>query len=124
MVEREELWTVILGISKISWIEQLTSKQLNEYFNYVDKLLVVVNDVEDVWEDNDRIYYRKGNYDSILKTMKWWAMCRPYPRKTLYVVNYSLVEITEGCTPDVLKQRWLNELRNTGILRRTVSSLC
>lgn len=108
---------MILGISRISWIEQLTHRQLLEYFELIDKLLVVVDDPEDEWDEDDRIYYRFGDYNKIRDTLKWWSMCKAYPRKTLYTVNYSLVEIPEGMTAEMLKEEWTNELRVAGLLR-------
>lgn len=108
---------MILGISTISWIEQLTHRQLLEYFELIDKLLVVVDDPEDEWDEDDRIYYRCGDYNKIRDTLHWWSMCKAYPRKTLYTVNYSLVEIPEGTTAEVLKEAWMNELRATRLLQ-------
>ena len=108
---------MILGVSQISWIEQLTHKQLLEYFELVDKLLVVVDDPEDEWDEDGRIYYRCGDYNKIRDILKWWSMCKAYPRKTLYTVNYSLVEIPEGTTAEVLKEAWINELRASRLLR-------
>lgn len=108
---------MILGISTINWIEQLTHKQLLEYFELIDKLIVVVDNPDDEWDEDDRIYYRMGDYNKIYDTVSWWSMCKAYPRKTLYTINYSLVEIPEGVTANVLKERWLYELRHAGVLR-------
>lgn len=108
---------MILGLSTISWIEQLTHRELLEYFELIDKLLVVVDDPEDEWVEDDRIYYRAGDYNKIRDIIKWWSMCKAYPRKTLYTVNYSLVEIPEGMTAEKLKGVWMNELRASGLLR-------
>ena len=38
---------MIIGISSINWIEQLPIKVLNEYFKYIDKLVVAVDSAED-----------------------------------------------------------------------------
>lgn len=111
---------MVLGISKIGWIESLTRRQLKEYFQYIDKLVVVVDSKDDEWTEDDTILYRCGDYRDILNTLQYWALCKAYPRKCLYSVNYSLVEITDGLAPEVLRRRWEDELRNSGLLRRAL----
>ena len=111
---------MVLGISKIDWIESLTRHELKEYFNYIDKLVVVVDSKDDEWTEDETILYRAGDYRDILNTLQYWALCKAYPRKCLYSVNYSLIEITDGLTPDILRRRWEDELRNSGLLRRAL----
>lgn len=111
---------MVLGISKIDWIESLTRRELKEYFKYIDKLVVVVDSKDDEWTEDETILYRAGDYRDILNTLQYWALCKAYPRKCLYSVNYSLIEITDGLTPNILRRRWEDELRNSGLLRRTV----
>lgn len=108
---------MVLGISKIGWIESLTRRQLEEYFQCIDKLVVVVDSKDDEWTDDDKVFYRFGDYRDVLNTLQYWALCKAYPRKCLYSVNYSLVEITDGLTPDTLRRRWEHELKNSGLLR-------
>lgn len=108
---------MVLGISKIDWIESLTRRQLKDYFQYIDKLVVVVDSKDDEWTEDDLIYYRSGDYRDVLNTLQYWALCKAYPRKCLYSVNYALVEITEGLTPEILRRRWEHELRNSGLLQ-------
>jgi hypothetical protein len=108
---------MILGISKISWIEQLTSNELYEYFDLVDKLLVVVDYPEDEWVDDDKVFYKYGDYDNLRDVLAWWSMCKSYPRKTLYSLNYAFVEIPVGCTAQDLKRSWLHELQHSGVLQ-------
>lgn len=108
---------MILGLSTINWIEQLTTSQLEDYFQLIDRLVVVVDDPDDNWTTEDgKISYRYGDYLHIFSTLEWWSVCKAYPRKTLYSINFSLVEIPEGCTPAVLRRRWLDELRSRRVL--------
>lgn len=109
---------MILGLSRINWVERLTTSQLEAYFHLIDRLIVVVDSPEDVWTTEDeRVYYRYGDYLHIYSTLEWLSVCKAYPRKTLFSVNFSLVEIPEGCTAEVLKRRWVHELQSRGILQ-------
>ena len=107
---------MIIGISSINWIEQLPIKVLNEYFKYIDKLVVAVDSAEDEWDYEDRVYYRHMSYSSLKQLLNFWGCCKAYPRKVLWSNHFAVQEIPAGMTPQNLKQRWLNELHTKGLV--------
>lgn len=108
---------MIIGISSIGWIGQLPINVLNEYFNYIDKLIVTVDDSEEEWDYDDRVYYRHMSYAALKQLMNFWGCCKAYPRKVLWSNHFAVQEILAGMTPDDLKQRWLDELRAKGLVQ-------
>ena len=107
---------MIIGISSINWIEQLPIKVLNEYFRYIDKLVVAVDSAEDEWDYEDRVYYRHMSYSALKQLLNFWGCCKAYPRKVLWSNHFAVQEIPAGMTPQNLKQRWLDELHTKGLV--------
>ena len=107
---------MIIGISSINWIGQLPTKVLNEYFNYVDKLVVAVDSAEDEWDYEDKVYYRHMPYSALKQLLNFWGCCKAYPRKVLWSNHFAVQEIPAGMTPQDLKQRWLDELHAKGLV--------
>ena len=107
---------MIIGISSINWIEQLPTKVLDEYFKYIDKLVVAVDSAEDEWDYEDRVYYRHMSYSALKQLLNFWGCCKAYPRKVLWSNHFAVQEIPAGMTPQNLKQRWLDELRTKGLV--------
>jgi len=107
---------MIIGISTISWIEQLPITVLNKYFNYVDKLIVAVDSSEEEWVYADKVYYRHISFTALKQLMNYWSCCKAYPRKVLWSNHFAVQEIPEGLTPEKLEQRWLNELQAKGLV--------
>ena len=107
---------MIIGISSINWIEQLPIKVLNEYFKYIDKLVVAVDSAEDEWDYEDRVYYRHMSYSAQKQLLNFWGCCKAYPRKVLWSNHFAVQEIPAGMTPQNLKQRWLDELHTKGLV--------
>ena len=107
---------MIIGISSINWIGQLPTKVLNEYFNYVDKLVVAVDSAEDEWDYEDKVYYRHMSYSALKQLLNFWGCCKAYPRKVLWSNHFAVQEIPAGMTPQNLKQRWLDELHTKGLV--------
>lgn len=107
---------MIIGISSINWIEQLPINVLNEYFKYIDKLVVAVDSAEDEWDYEDRVYYRHMSYSALKQLLNFWGCCKAYPRKVLWSNHFTVQEIPAGMTPQNLKQRWLDELHTKGLV--------
>lgn len=107
---------MIIGISSINWIEQLPIKVLNEYFKYIDKLVVAVDSAEDEWDYEDRVYYRHMSYSALKQLLNFWGCCKAYPRKVLWSNHFAVQEIPADMTPQNLKQRWLDELHTKGLV--------
>lgn len=107
---------MIIGISSINWIEQLPINVLNEYFKYIDKLVVAVDSAEDEWDYEDRVYYRHMSYSALKQLLNFWGCCKAYPRKVLWSNHFAVQEIPAGMTPQNLKQRWLDELHTRGLV--------
>lgn len=107
---------MIIGISSINWIEQLPIKVLNEYFKYIDKLVVAVDSAEDEWDYEDKVYYRHMSYSALKQLLNFWGCCKAYPRKVLWSNHFAVQEIPAGMTPQNLKQRWLDELHTKGLV--------
>lgn len=107
---------MIIGISSINWIEQLPINVLNEYFEYIDKLVVAVDSAEDEWDYEDRVYYRHMSYSALKQLLNFWGCCKAYPRKVLWSNHFAVQEIPAGMTPQNLKQRWLDELHTKGLV--------
>ena len=107
---------MIIGISSINWIEQLPIKVLNEYFKYIDKLVVAVDSAEDEWDYEDRVYYKHMSYSALKQLLNFWGCCKAYPRKVLWSNHFAVQEIPAGMTPQNLKQRWLDELHTKGLV--------
>ena len=107
---------MIIGISSINWIEQLPINVLNEYFKYIDKLVVAVDSAEDEWDYEDRVYYRHMSYSALKQLLNFWGCCTAYPRKVLWSNHFAVQEIPAGMTPQNLKQRWLDELHTKGLV--------
>ena len=107
---------MIIGISSINWREQLPIKVLNEYFKYIDKLVVAVDSAEDEWDYEDRVYYRHMSYSALKQLLNFWGCCKAYPRKVLWSNHFAVQEIPAGMTPQNLKQRWLDELHTKGLV--------
>ena len=107
---------MIIGISSINWIEQLPIKVLNEYFEYIDKLVVAVDSAEDEWDYEDKVYYRHMSYSALKQLLNFWGCCKAYPRKVLWSNHFAVQEIPAGMTPQNLKQRWLDELHTKGLV--------
>lgn len=99
---------MILGVTRDSWISTLSEEIRNEYLKLVDNLVVVSTTEK---ETNPPFYYVKGDYATVISLLKELSVCKAYPQKTLYAVNFSIVEIVPGMTPSKLKEEWLNELR-------------
>lgn len=108
---------MIIGISSIDWIGQLPLNVLNDYFKYIDKLVVTVDSAEDEWEYEDKVYYRHMSYAALKQLMNFWGCCKAYPRKVLWSNHFAVQEITAGMTPKDLERRWLNELRAKGLVQ-------
>lgn len=108
---------MIIGISNIDWIGQLPINVLNEYFNYIDKLVVTVGDAEEEWDYKGKVYYRHMSYAALKQLMNFWGCCKSYPRKVLWSNHFAVQEIPAGMTPDELKRRWLDELRAKGLVQ-------
>ena len=108
---------MIIGISSIDWIGQLPINVLNEYFNYIDKLVVTVDNADEEWDYDGKVYYRHMSYAALKQLMNFWGCCKAYPRKVLWSNHFAVQEIPAGMTPDVLKQRWLDELRAKGLVQ-------
>lgn len=107
---------MIIGISSINWIGQLPTKVLNEYFKYIDKLVVAVDSDEDEWDYEDKVYYRHMSYPALKQLLNFWGCCKAYPRKVLWSNHFAVQEIPAGMTPQNLKQRWLDELHAKGLV--------
>lgn len=107
---------MIIGISSINWIGQLPTKVLNEYFKYIDKLVVAVDSDEDEWDYEDKVYYRHMSYSALKQLLNFWGCCKAYPRKVLWSNHFAVQEIPAGMTPQNLKQRWLDELHAKGLV--------
>lgn len=107
---------MIIGISSINWIEQLPITVLNEYFKYIDKLVVAVDSAEGEWDYEDKVYYRHMSYSALKQLLNFWGCCKAYPRKVLWSNHFAVQEIPAGMTPQNLKQRWLDELRTKGLV--------
>lgn len=99
---------MILGVTRGSWINTLTDAVRNEYLKLVDNLVVVTTEEK---ETAPPFYYVKGDYATVVALLKELSVCKSYPQRTLYTVNFSVVEISPGITPCKLKEDWLNELR-------------
>lgn len=108
---------MIIGISSINWIGQLPINVLNEYFNYIDKLVVTVDDTEEEWDYDDKVYYRHLSYPALKQLMTYWSCCKAYPRKVLWSNHFAVQEIPEGMTPKELERRWLDELHIRGLVQ-------
>ena len=99
---------LVVGITKKSWLERLPAKEADEFLTLVDSIVVVTD--EDV--DNEPPYfYVKGEYRDIFNLLQSLACCKAYPQKTLFTVNFCVVELTETTTPETLREAWLDELR-------------
>lgn len=99
---------MIIGITTEDWIEQLELKQQDEYLKLVDNL-VIVTDKE--CEPQPPYYFVKGEYTKVRSLLQELAVCKAYPQRTLFSVNYSLIEIPEGMTPKKLREVWVRELQ-------------
>lgn len=107
---------MIVGISTIDWIGQLPTRILNEYFKYIDKLVVAVNSEDEEWDYDGKVYYRNIPYASLKQLMNFWGCCKAYPRKVLWSNHFAVQEIPEGMTPKELERRWLDELQAKGLV--------
>lgn len=107
---------MIIGISSIDWIESLPLKTVNEYFDYIDKLVVTVDSKEKEWDYDNRIYYRCMSYPALKQLMNYWGCCKAYPRKVLWSNHFAVQEIPAGMTPKDLERRWLDELQSKGLV--------
>lgn len=107
---------MIIGVSKISWIEQLPLKELNKYLNLVDKLVVSVDSAEEEWDYDSKVYYRHIDYPSLVNLLTHWGFCKAYPRKVLWSNHFAVQEIPDGLTPELLERRWVDELRTKGLV--------
>ena len=108
---------MIIGISSIDWIGQLPINVLNEYFKYVDKLVVTVDKAEDEWDYEGKVYYRHMSYAALKQLMSYWGCCKAYPRKVLWSNHFAVQEIPAGMTPKDLERRWLDELQVRGLVQ-------
>lgn len=121
---------MILGISKISWIEQLPLAVLDQYLEYVDNLVVALDPAEvnedgtkrwdkekDEWTYHGKIYYRVISYSDLRKLMTSWGCCKAYPRKVLWSNHFAVQEIPEGLMPKDLERKWLDELQAKGLVQ-------
>lgn len=108
---------MIIGISSIDWIGQLPINVLNDYFKYVDKLIVTVDNPDDEWDYDGKVYYRYMSYAALKQLVSFWGCCKAYPRKVLWSNHFAVQEITVGMTPEELKRRWLDELRTKGLVQ-------
>lgn len=99
---------MILGVTRESWINSLPLKTSDEYLKLVDNLIIVS---DSNYAGNDPPwYFVHGNYEEVVALLKEISVCKAYSQKTLYSVNYSIVEITDGMTPQKLREEWINEL--------------
>lgn len=108
---------MIIGISTQSWIGQLPLSSLNEYLKYVDYLVVSVDSPEEEGEYKDKVFFRHLQYSELKGLMQAWGCCKAYPRKVLWSNHFAIQEIPSGMTPELLKQRWLDELRVRGLVQ-------
>lgn len=104
---------MILGVTTENWIEQLELKHQDKYLELVDNLVIVTDTYH---ESEPPYYFVQGNYRDIVNFLKDMSVCKAYPQKTLYSVNYALVEIPEGMTPEKLREAWVNELRTRNLV--------
>lgn len=98
----------IIGITKEDWIEQMDLKTQDEFLKLVD-YIVVVND--SFTANEDPYYFVKGDYDKVLSLLKSLSVCKAYPQRTLFSVNFALMEIKEGMYPEDLRKEWARELQ-------------
>lgn len=108
---------MIIGISTISWIGQLPLSKLKKYLDYVDYLVVSVDSAEEECEYENKVFYRHIPYPTLKNLMQSWACCKAYPRKVLWSNHFAVQEIPTGLTPELLEQRWLDELRARGLVQ-------
>jgi len=107
---------MIIGISSIDWIESLPTKTVNEYFDYIDKLVVTVDSKDKEWDYDNRIYYRHMSYPALKQLMNYWGCCKAYPRKVLWSNHFAVQEIPAGMKPKDLERKWLDELHSKGLV--------
>lgn len=107
---------MIIGISSIDWIEQLPIKTVNEYFDYIDKLVVTVDSKDKEWDYDNRIFYRHMSYPALKQLMTYWGCCKAYPRKVLWSNHFAVQEIPNGMKPKDLERKWLDELQSKGLV--------
>lgn len=104
---------MILGIIKKQWLDSQELKEQDKYLELVDKLVVVSSEPT---PNEPPYYFVTGKYDRIVALLRELAVCKSYPQRTLYSVNYSLVEIPDGTTADMLKEEWLDELHSRNLV--------
>lgn len=107
---------MIIGISNINWIEQLPINVLNDYFKYIDKLVVTVDSADDEWDYEGKVFYRHMSYTALKQLMNFWGCCKAYPRKVLWSNHFAVQEIPAGMMPEDLERRWLDELHTKGLV--------
>lgn len=105
---------MILGVTKLDWLERLAAREADDYLTLVDSIVVVTDKPMD---NEPPYYYIQGDYNDVLDFIKGLACCKAYPQKTLFTVNYSVVELTDGMTPATLRKEWLDELRVCNLVR-------
>lgn len=99
---------MLIGLTKETWIESLALKTQDEYLQLVDNL-VIVTDRER--ENEPPFYFVKGDYDKIKSLLQGLALCKAYPQRTWFTVNFSLYEIQEGVLPSDIRREWQHELQ-------------
>lgn len=108
---------MIIGVSTISWIGQLPLSSLKKYLEYVDYLVVSVDSAEEEGEYLDKVLYRHIPYPELKSLLNSWGCCKAYPRKVLWSNHFAVQEIPTGLTPELLEQRWLDDLRARGLVQ-------
>lgn len=98
----------IIGITKENWIEQMDLKTQDEFLKLVDAVVVITDSFTD---ESAPYYFVQGEYSKVLSLLKGLSVCKAYPQRTLFSVNFSVVEITEGMYPEDLRKEWVNELQ-------------
>lgn len=99
---------MIIGLARSSWIEQLGYKKADGFLNLVDAIVVVGS----FKSDENPYYFVNESYEKVRRILTSFANLKAYPQRTWWTTNYSLVEIEEGVTPEILRKRWVDELRS------------
>lgn len=98
---------MIIGMLRQDWIERLGYKKADKFLELVDAIVVVGS----IKSDERPYYFVNESYDKIKRILTEFSNLKAYPQRTWWTTNYSLVEIEDGVTPEMLRKRWVDELR-------------
>lgn len=104
---------MILGLTTENWIESLELKEQDKYLELVDALVIVSEKRKSA---EPPFYFVQGDYSEIKRLLTSLSLCKAYPQRTWYTVNFSLFEIEEGMTPSIIKEAWINELQTRNLV--------